>query len=314
MTAPGPRPRRARPIPYRLPPLAALRAFEAAARHLSLKRAADEIGVTPSAVSHAVASLEDWLGVALFLRGNRSIALTEAGRDYAGRIAAALADIAAAGESLPRPEGRRTVGLSVAPTFAGRWLLPNLAAFRAAHPDVHLSLDTDRRPVGFPRDGVDAAIRMGRGDWPDLYAVRLFDERLVPVGSPETAARVRSFADLCAETPIRVVTVGDDWESWCAARSFTHDDLPAGVRFDNLQFAAEAAAGGFGCAIARLPLLSAEIRAGRLVEILGPPVACGTGHFFVARPETMRRPEVRAVRDWLVRGVAAWLAAEAAAG
>lgn len=284
---------------YRLPPLNTLRLFEAAGRHRSFKLAAEELNLTPSAVSHGIQTLEDWLGVPLFVRGHRSLELTSAGRAYLPRIRDALAQLASATEAVPgrRPTGKLSV--SVAPTFGLRWLVPNLHRFHERHPDIEVTLDTALRPVEFPRDGIDIAIRMGRGDWPDLYALCLVVEELVPVCSPDMAASIAGAADLRSKTLLHVVNVSEDWAAWADLADVADLDLGRGLRMDTLHMALEAAAQGLGVAIGRLPLANADIAAGRLVPVLGPPRPCQTGYWLVTNRDSLARPEVVAFRDWI---------------
>lgn len=284
---------------YRLPPLNTLRLFEAAGRHLSFKLAAAELNVTPSAVSHGIRTLEEWLGAPLFARGNRTLALTAAGTAYLPRVRDALQQLATATEAVPgrRPSGRLSV--SVAPTFGLRWLVPNLPRFKARHPDIDVTLDTAHRLVEFPRDGVDVAIRMGRGDWDELYALRLTHESLVPVCAPALAATIRDAADLRGHTLLHVVNVSEDWRCWAELAGIDGLDLDGGLRMDTLHMALEAAAQGLGIAIGRLPLLAGDIQSGRLVPVLGPPRPCQTAHWLVAGRESLVRPEVVAFRNWI---------------
>lgn len=283
-------------MPYRLPPLNALRLFEAAGRHLSFKRAAEELNITPS---HGIRSLEDWLGVALFARGRGGLVLTEAGAAYLPRVRDALEQLAAATEAVPgrRPCGRLFVG--VAPSFGPRRPVPNLPRFNDRHPGIEVSLDTSHRQIEFPRDGAGLAIRMGRGDWPDLYAVRLVVEELVPVCAPALAEAIGTAADLGRQSLLHVTDVSEDWAAWARLAGVDGLDLGHGPRFDTIHMALEAAAQGLGVAIGRLPLIAADLSAGRLVPVLGPPRRARTGHWLAARRESLARPEVAAFRDWL---------------
>ncbi len=285
---------------YRLPPLNSLRLFEAAGRHGSFKLAASELHITPSAVSHGVATLEDWLGVALFARGNRSLTLTPAGTAYLAAIQPALAALAQAGDGVPgrRPTGRLSV--SVAPTFGLAWLIPHLPRFQERHPDIQVNVDTVQRQVDFTRDGVDVAIRRGHGDWPGLSSVPLVTEDLVPVCAPALAARIATPADLAGQTLLHVVTTAEDWGTWAELAGVTGLDLSRGSRFDTIQMAQLAAAQGLGVAIGRLPLAAADIAAGRLVPVLGPPVRSRMSYWLVSPPDALQRPEVGAFRDWLL--------------
>ncbi len=284
---------------YRLPPLNTLRLFEAAGRHLSFKMAAEELHVTPSAVSHGIQTLEGWLGVPLFRRGNRSLALTEAGEAYLPRVRDALQALALATESVPgrAPSGRLSV--SVAPTFALRWLIPRLPAFRERHPAITVDLDTAHRMVEFPRDGIDIGIRISRGPWTGLAAVTLLEEDLVPVAAPSLAARIREPADLARAALLHVADITDDWPAWAEAAGLPPEALGGGLRFDAIHMAMDAAVRGLGVAIGRRPTIDPELEAGRLVEVLGPRVPARTAWWMVAARDSLARPEVAAFRAWM---------------
>ncbi|SOD92630.1 transcriptional regulator GcvA [Caenispirillum bisanense] len=284
---------------YKLPPLNTLRLFEAAGRHLSFKEAAAELHVTPSAVSHAVGALEAWLGVPLFVRTHRALELTEAGRAYLPGVAEALRLLAAVTEAVPgrSPSGRLAV--SVAPTFGLRWLVPRLPSFATSHPDIEVMLDTSPRIVDLPRDGVDIAIRMGRGGWPGVEARCLVVEELVPVCAPALAARIATPADLAAVPLLHLVNAGEDWAAWAELAGADRLDTDRGQRFDNLNIVLEAAAQGLGVAIGRLPLIGADLRAGRLVPVLGPPRRCRTGYWLVTDRDTGRLPHIAAFTRWI---------------
>jgi DNA-binding transcriptional LysR family regulator len=286
---------------YRLPPLNSLRLFEAAGRHLSFKTAAEELHLTPSAVSHGIRSLEDWLGVDLFTRHHRGLKLTAAGRAYLPSVRSALAQIATASETVPGRGPKRSLSISVAPSFGARWLIPNLPGFNQRHPEFEVWLDSAQRPVDFPRDNIDLAIRMGRGNWNGLQSDRLIQERLIPVCAPALAERVTDPSDLAEQRLIRVVNVTEDWPAWARLTGVEESllDLDNGPRFDNIGMALEAAAEGLGLAIGRLPLVEADLRAGRLQAVLGPPRRAETAYWLLSAPESLERPEVAAFRDWI---------------
>jgi DNA-binding transcriptional LysR family regulator len=284
---------------YRLPPLKALRLFEAAGRHLSFKDAAAELNVTPSAVSHAVHGLEAWLDCRLFERPPRGLQLTAAGQAYLPSVRAALDLISSASAALPRRRSRERLAVSVAPSFGLRWLVPNLPQFGDLHPDIAVTMDTTHRHVDFPRDA-DVAIRMGDGAWPHLYAIPLVAQKLVPVCSPEVAAKIGTSADLATQTLLHVTSVSEDWAAW---GNFANIDVVAGgrrgLRFDTIHMALEAAAQGLGVAIGRWPLIAADVASRRLVPVLGTPVRGRTGYWFVTRREELARPAVSRFRDWI---------------
>ncbi|GAA4253476.1 transcriptional regulator GcvA [Azospirillum formosense] len=288
---------------YRLPPLNTLRLFEAAGRHQSFKAAAEELHLTPSAVSHGIQTLEDWLGVELFLRGNRSLSLTPAGHAYLPRVRDALHALALATESVPgrAPSGRLSV--SAAPTFALRWLIPRLPAFQERHPAITVALDTAHRVVEFPRDGIDAGIRLGRGDWPGLAALKLMEEDLVPVAAPALAARIACPADLAAVPLLHVADVSEDWTAWAEAAGLPpaalDDGLKRGLRLDAIHMAVDAAVRGLGVIIGRRPTVDPELASGQLVEVMGPRLRAKSAYWLVTAQDSLRRPEVAAFRAWM---------------
>lgn len=286
-------------MPYRLPPLHSLRLFEAAGRCLSFKQAAVELHVTPSAVSHGIRNLEDWLGVQLFFRGHGALELTAAGKAYLPRVQAALDELAQATEAVPgrRPSGR--LSLSVAPSFAVRWLIPRLVEFDRRHADIEVTLDSQQRQVDFPRDGVDLAIRMGKGDWPGLAAVKLVGELLVPVCAPELAPTIQDTTALAGQTLLRVSSVAEDWAAWATGAGVDDLDVERGVNFDNIDMALEAAAEGLGVALGRHPLIDDDLTNGRLTTVLGPPQPASTAYWLLAAPDSLSRPEILAFRDWI---------------
>ena len=286
---------------YRLPPLNALRQFESAARQLSFRLAAEELHVTPSAISHGVQALEEALGTALFVRDRRGLLLTPAGAAYLPRVREGLDLLARAAEVLPpNAGGRRRLRLSVAVSFASRFLIPRLHRFHQAHPEVEILLDTVPRLVDFPRDGIDLAIRRGDGDWPDLISERLLGEALVPVCAPEVARQIGRPSDLKAQTLLHVTAPAEDWRDWLRLAGVGGLELDHGLRVDTIEMAWSAATQGLGVAIGRVPLLSPDLASGVLVAVLGPPVPGSVAYWLTSTPETLRRPEAAAFRDWLI--------------
>ncbi|WP_420347178.1 transcriptional regulator GcvA [Pelagibius sp.] len=288
-------------MPYRLPPLKSLRLFEAAARHLSFKQAAEELAITPSAVSHGIRVLEDWLGAPLFDRTQRTLVLTDAGKAYLPEVQGALDRLAAASDAVQKRGGGGALSISVAPTFGARWLAHHLPDFQARHPGIAVTLDSTQRQIAFPRDGIDLAIRMGFGDWPELDVTCLAVEELVPVCAPALAPAIRTADDLRDQTLLQVSSVAEDWTAWAALAGVGEDafDLETGPRFDNIGMALDAAAEGMGLAIGRRPLIDPDLAAGRLVAVLGPPHPARTGYWLLAAPGAMARPELSIFRDWL---------------
>jgi LysR family glycine cleavage system transcriptional activator len=286
----------------RLPPLAALRLFEAAGRHQSFKLSAKELRLTPSAVSHGIVALERWLGITLFERRTNGVVLTAAGSEYLAFVSEAFAMIAVGTRRLPSAQGARRVSLSLAPTFASRWLLPRLAEFRTLHPEIALTFDTSHRLVGFPVDDADLAVRMARAPWPDLSSTCLFTERLVPVCSPQFLRQRGDDGrlDLTAVPLLHVASATEDWAAWLDATSANDVDLSSALSFDTVHMATDAAIAGFGVAIGRRPIIDSELTAGRLVTAAAPEITATTGYWLVQAPKIDSRPEVGAFAKWLV--------------
>jgi len=293
-------------MPRRLPPLSALRFFEAAGRHCSFKLAAAELNVTPSAVSHGIVGLEQALGVDLFARGPRGLTLTPEGADYLLYVSEALSLIAAGTQRLPAGPGGRAIAVSCAPTLASRWLLPRLQAFRAQWPGVHLSIDTAQRHVGFPVDGFDFAIRMSRGPIAAASWARLFGERLAPVCSPayrDTLLDARGRVDWRRATLIHVTLASEDWQAWLEGAGDAAGEaigLAGGLRFDTIQLAFEAAAAGLGVVLGRRPLVDQDLAAGTLVELPLPALQAQTAYWLVSADAVERRSEALAFRQWVL--------------
>lgn len=284
---------------FRLPPLNALRLFEAAGRHLSFKLAAHELGVTPSAVSHGVQGLEDWLGAPLFARCLRGLVLTEAGVAYLATIRESLMLLATASETLPGRRVTRRIRISAPPTFTARLLLPRLGRFRERHPDVTLVIDTPHHHAELAEGGADLAIRMGRGEWPGLAAEHLMHEDLVPVCAPALLERCQGRDPVMALPRIRVTTVSQDWETWLRAAGRPVAGGVDGLRIDTVLMAFDAAVRGMGIVLGRRPLVDQELHAGTLIPVAGPVVRSPTPYWLVGHPEIMERPDIRTFRTWL---------------
>ena len=288
-------------MPIPLPPLPSLRLFEAAARHESFRKAAEELGLTASAVSHGVDSLEKWLGVELFRRRPRGVTLTPAGRHLLPYVSEGLSMIALGAQRLPGRRAERRVVLSVAPTFAQCFLVPRLPRFRALHPGIRLSIDTSHRQALFPMEGVDLSIRMGKGAWPGVKSELLFRERLIPVTSPGYIASVsrNGLVDWPKVTYLRVSSLEKDWSAWiegAGAELEIADDL----HFDTVALATQAASSGLGIAIGRMPLVTPDLQAGRLVKADARIVDIETGYWLVGPAGQETRPAIRSFRKWLL--------------
>ncbi len=295
--------------PRHLPPLSMLRAFEAAARHLSFARAADELGVTHSAVSHQIRGLEDWLGDALFVRSARKVHLTPAGELLAPPLTRALdimAEAVAEAQAASDKEDRRPVLVSVEPAFAARWLVLRLDRFYATHPDVQLHLVPTPDFVEFEDGGADLAIRYGRADWPGLIAEKLLGSASFPVVSPTLIARgegLREPNDLAAYTLIHEDSF-DDWAGWLKAAGATAVDPLKGPIFDDAHLTLEAATSGQGVALADEALAAAALADGRLVRPFDLTLETAAAYHVVYPADRPLRPEAEAFRNWLLEEAA----------
>jgi LysR family glycine cleavage system transcriptional activator len=297
----------------KLPPLNAVRAFDAAARHLNLRRAAGDLFVTPGAISQQVRQLEQWLGVRLFDRRARGVELTEAGVQFHAVVARSLRQVAQAAERL-RPE-RNTVTVSVLPSLGTRWLVPRLDEFTRAHPQVQVRIDATLELADFDSDGVDLAVRHVSETPRDLESIPICDELMYPVCSPayfaahvrrgRLAPQVRLLHEVSSRERI------DHWERWLQQEGYDDVDAARGLYFSHEMLAADAAARGQGVAMLGDLLAVDAIRRGELVLASSQPLATGKRFLMVWPPGAVREP-VRQFRDWLAAAFAA--AVEAAAG
>lgn len=285
--------------PPRLPPNAALRAFEAAARHVSFRRAAEELHLTESAVSHQVRALEELLGLKLFERQPRGLSLTDAGNRYFAAVREALDRIANATVELQRGEAA-TLRVSVLTAFAVGWLIPRLPDFRARHPNLALDLQTSDRVVDLRREQIDVALRYGSGPWPGLSAVKLVEETLQPLCTPALAAELARPADLLRRPLLRNTQHPDEWGLWLHGVGLTPPE--GGLSFESSTLVLEAAAQGLGVALGRRPLSAQKLAAGQLVAPFPQAVASGKAYWFACLPEAAERPAVARFRAWLVEG------------
>ena len=265
----------------RLPPLAALRVFESAARHGNFSRAAEELRLTRGAISRQMKSLEHSLGVVLFRRGRRGVSLTEPGAAFASVMHDALERIA---RGVTAPRGPRALTISVLPAFATHWLIPRLADFQARHPEIDLNIRANQQLVDFLQDDVDLAVRYGPGAWPGLTAAKLLREHVFAVCSPHfAAARLpRNLTELAAaallHSPIEA------WEPWFRALGANPPRGRRGPSFSEVSLVLRAATDGLGIALARSVLVQPELDAGRLVRVLPYSVPADFGYYIV-RPE-----------------------------
>jgi LysR family glycine cleavage system transcriptional activator len=284
--------------------LNSLRAFEVAARHLNFRLAAEELGVTQGAVAQQVRGLEAELGLKLFDRLPRSLALTETGRAYQANVRRAFELLAEATASL-RPEPRHLT-ISVTPTFASKWLIPRLADFSAGHPDIDLRISASDRLANFQSDAVDLAVRYGRPPFgPGLTADLLFDQDLVVVASPQLLAR--DGHPRTAEEAVRLPLLHDAHNFW---PQYLEQILggpptlgPRNTRFNQTSLAIEAALAGQGLALVARFFVEEDLASGRLTQVF-PQSMAGGASFYLVYPRKSRQPAaLAAVRDWLLTAI-----------
>ena len=282
-------------------PLNALRAFEAAARQLSFTRAGLELRVTQAAVSHQVKGLEATLGVSLFRRLPRGLALTEEGEALLPVLSDAFRRIGAALERFEGGRLREVLTLGAVGTFVTGWLLPRLADFRAAHPFVDLRLLTNNNRVDLAGEGLDCAIRFGDGAWHGTRATRLLAAPLSPLCAPDLARRLRAPADLARETLLRSYRT-DEWTRWFAAAAGLPAPAIRGPVFDSSLTMAEAAVQGAGVALLPARMFGHELRQGRLARPFAAEVTLGA--YWLARlGSRAETPAMAAFRAWLLAQV-----------
>lgn len=283
---------------FRLPPLHALAAFEAAARHQSFLKAADELCVTQSAISHRIRQLEDDLGVKLFLRINRNIALTPPGESYLAAVKKALVAIEAATRAVAHG-ARHTLKVSVAPAIGSKWLVSRLADFQRRHPEIDLNLSASTQLANIKSGEVDIGVRYGNGDWPGLVARKLTDEVLAVVCSPDYPARVGGLAapdDLAKAQLLRHPKL--PWKPWLEAAGLDWPEPDGGMLFDDAVMMIEAAAAGTGVAVCLEKLVAPYLAAGSLIQPF-PVAPRDKGYHVVVAPESVDKPWVMAFVDWL---------------
>lgn len=290
----------------RLPPLAALRAFEAAARHQSFRLAAQELAVTATAVSHQIRQLESLLGVALFERQVRKVMLTAAGRQLFPALRDGFDLIAAGVAPLLQPRRRRILTVSATPAFVARLLVPRLAAFQAGHPDLDLRLHASTQPVDFAAQQIDAAIRYGKGPYRDLHSEALLHARFAPMCSP--LLKLRAPAELARHPLLHYqwqpsFREPQDWPAWQRAAGIRGLDVTRGVIFSDETHAIDAAIAGQGVALLNTALVADELARGTLMTPFGPELD-GLDYHLVYPPAHEGDAAIAALRDWLATALA----------
>lgn len=293
----------------RLPPLAALHAFEAAARHDSFQRAGEELHLSAGAVAHQVKQLEAWLGMSLFQRMPRGVVLNAAGRRYAEALRPILNELAEVSEAARRQGDDKVVTVSATQSFATRWLMPRLGSLRERHPQIDLRVLASTHPADFARDGVDVAIRLGTGPYPGLLTDPVQEERFFAVCSPHFAAardEIKRPADLLRYTLLHDewevrIPRETDWVHWLQSFGVAYA-ANVGPKFSHTYLTLEAAASGQGIAIAPSYLIAPDLRSGRLVQLFSDSVL-GPYRYHLLRTLDAR-PLVQEFCAWVLDEVA----------
>ena len=292
----------------RVYPLNSLRAFEASARHLSFVKAAEELFVTPAAISHQVKRLEEYLGVQLFRRLPRGLLLAETGQVLLSELREVFLQLDKAMERVLERDSRGALTISVAPMFAIKWLVPRLQAFDALHPDIDLRISSSLRMIDFQRDAFDAAVRLGRGQYPGLESVQLFDESVAPMCSPRLLEATDSMLHpddlrhhvLLHDDSMTFDPEAPNWDTWLEAAGAKQVDASRGPHFGQPDHALQAAIDGAGVVLGWRNVAAEDISAGRLVQPFGLALPLGSGFHLVYPEAHAVRPKIVTFRDWLM--------------
>ena len=286
-----------------LPPLNALRVFEATGRIGSITKAAEALYVTPAAVSRQIQLLEDFLGVRLFDRVHRGIVLTDAGREYHSEVARSLAGLTRATSDMAQRYGRSKVFHIKAPhSVAMRWLLPRLSSFHQRYPGIDVKLHTSLTPPDFARESVDAGIVMGKGQWKGMLSYKIMANELIPVCVAEKLGGLRTPEDLAGEVLLHTMARPDYWQIWLRAAGVPHLADGHGLHYESSALAYEAALQGYGVAISQKAMVSRELEDGRLVTPFDFSVDLGQeSYYFVMPSDPGTRPsrELMQFRQWV---------------
>ncbi|MEM8651953.1 MAG: transcriptional regulator GcvA [Pseudomonadota bacterium] len=290
----------------KIPPVNAIRAFEAACRHMQFQAAADELGITPSALSYQIRQLEDFLELKLFTRLNRSVELTEEGRILSPGVVGAFEQLEETFTLLKTEEETNTLVISTGPAFSAKWLAPRLHSFLEENPELDFRLSANLKLTDFEQDGVDAVIRFGSGNYPDCYVEALFDEISTPLISPALFEQAGGVADesLFEKVPL----IHDEslkfldvtlWDTWLTAVGYENVDADRGARFNHADHCIEAALDGGGIVMARLGFAFREINAGRLIAPFKEVISAKGGFYFCCPPENLDLDKVLRFLGWL---------------
>ncbi|MCD2513157.1 LysR substrate-binding domain-containing protein [Comamonas endophytica] len=285
------------------PSMSLLLVFEAAARHESYTRAAQELSLSQSAVSRQVQTLEQQLGIGLFRREGRTVKLTEAGRRYAAELAAALGRIRAATlQAMSYQSGGGVLRLATLPTFGSKWLLPRLQGFYEEHPGTTVHIHSRIGHIDFNAEEIDAAITVGAGDWPGLTAHRLHNEFLIAIASPEAAQGLKAPGTDWMQTQLLLTVASNQngWAQWFSHYGLDHRAMKAGPSFELTSHLVQAVRAGIGVGLVPRALVDDELAHAQLVEIC-EPIESERSYYLVYPPRNETLPTLQAFGRWLAR-------------
>ncbi|MBX4893612.1 MULTISPECIES: transcriptional regulator GcvA [Rhizobium] len=295
--------------PRGIPPLNWLRAFETVSRHMSFKKAAEELNVTPAAISQQVRQLEDYFEIRLFDRNPRALALTRVGELAVPLLAAGMNNISGACDAMQNARPKDYIVVTAPPSFSMKWLVPRLEDFRQAHPEVEVRIDARDDLVDLKKGSADVGIRYGTGKYSDLQVEKLFQDVYFPVSSAklfQTNGRALKLADLKHHRLLHVdwpalASAAPNWQMWLKAANISHPDAFQGHRFPSEMMALDAAISGFGIALVSSKIAAIDIEAGRLVRLFSDqaPIQTGFQYYFVRLNDTKPRKEVATFCNWL---------------
>jgi len=288
------------------PPLKAVRYFEAAARHLSFSKAAEELSVTHSAISHQIKALEAWLGVPLFERGTRQVALTDAGRRFLPPVRSGLLQIAEAAKEVSTASRGGPIVVSVLPSVAAKWMVPKLHDFRARHPDIDVRISATSRVETIGDGDIDIAIRFGRGTWTGVTSELLLANDIFPVCSPKLPTEDKPLKEprdllqypLLSDSDWSGANY-DFWRDWLMAAGIEDARYRPGLTFNVSNLLMQAAVDGLGIAMGNTMLAGEDLRQGRLIRPFDLTVWPDSGFYVVYAKAALQRPKIKAFRDWL---------------
>lgn len=287
-----------------LPSFSALQCFEAAARHQSFTRAAEELNLTQSAVSRQVRNLEDYLQLDLFERVKKRLILSEAGEKYAREVGDLLDRMEAATIRLmTQHDSQGVLEVGTLPTFGSRWLIPRLEGFASSYPDIQLNLVTHTRDIDFATQNIDIAIQYGQGNWPGCVSHLICEETVVAVGAPKLLGNdpERPAADVLGFTMLQLATRKQAWSQWLSAKNLGDREPGHGPCFEQFSMVSQAALSGLGLAVMPTLFVEDDLRSGRLIAPFGEAVPSGKGYYVVYPEDKSGLAKVQAFRDWIIQ-------------